>query len=47
MTNTLALWLVALIAGFLALDAYVLRWDVPVLAMRALTDLIRWLAVWR
>ncbi len=47
MTNTIALWLAALILGFLALDYFVLDWDVPVFLGRKLLDLIEWMAFWR
>ncbi|SEW15480.1 hypothetical protein SAMN04488515_1310 [Cognatiyoonia koreensis] len=47
MTNTIALWLGAIIIAVFALDAFVFGWGLPVLIMRYLSDLIQWLAVWR
>ncbi|MDJ0627241.1 MAG: hypothetical protein QNJ44_03185 [Rhodobacter sp.] len=47
MTNTLALWLAALILGFLALDYFLLGLDVPLFVARRLMELIEWLAFWR
>ncbi len=47
MTNTIALWLAALILGFLALDHFVLDWNVPLFLGRKLLDLIEWMAFWR
>ena len=47
MTNTIALWLGALILGFLALDFLYLDWNVPVFLGRKLLELVEWLAFWR
>jgi len=47
MTNTIALWLAALILGFLALDHFYLDWNAPVFLGRKLLDLIEWMAFWR
>jgi hypothetical protein len=47
MTNAIALFLAALILGFLALDHFVLGWGVPAFVMRQLIDLIDALAFWR
>ncbi|MDJ0824523.1 MAG: hypothetical protein QNJ16_03355 [Rhodobacter sp.] len=47
MTNTLALWLAALILGFLALDYFVLGWDVVIFLGRKLMELIEYIAFWR
>ena len=47
MTNTLALWLGALILGAFAIDAILLDWSLLTLAMRGMVDLIRWVAFWR
>lgn len=47
MTNTIAIWIAALIIATFALDALVFEWGLPVLLMRELSYLIEWLAVWR
>jgi len=47
MNNTLAISLVILIIGFLALDHYVLHWEVGLFALRWLIDVITTLAFWR
>ncbi|WP_439155218.1 hypothetical protein [Yoonia sp.] len=47
MTNAIALFLAVLILGFLALDHFVLNWDVPTFAMRRLIDLVDYVAFWR
>lgn len=47
MTNTIAVGLAFLIAGFFALDYYLLRMDAAVIMMRYLIDAIRYLAFWR
>jgi hypothetical protein len=47
MTNGLAIFLVACIAGFLALDALVWHWDLTLSLARRFTDLLDWLAFWR
>jgi len=47
MTDTLALWLGGLIAGFFVLDAFVLHLDAGTIAMRGMLDLIQWVAFWR
>jgi len=47
MSNTLAISLIILVVGFLALDHYVLHWDVALFAMRKLIGMIDTLAIWR
>lgn len=47
MNNTLAISLVILIIGFLALDHYLLHWEVGLFALRWLIDVITTLAFWR
>ena len=47
MTNTLALWLGALLLGAVAIDAILLDWSLLTFAMRGFVDLIRWVAFWR
>lgn len=47
MTNTLALWIVALIIGFFLLDAFVLHWEAPLFLARKGLDLLNYLAFWR
>ena len=47
MTNGLALALILLIAGFFALDHWVLHLDAPLFLARRGLDLIEWVAFWR
>jgi hypothetical protein len=47
MTNTIALWLGAIIIALFIADAVWLEWGLPILIMKQLTILIDWLAVWR
>lgn len=47
MTNTIAIWLGGLIVGFFILDALILHLDAHLYVMRAMLDLIRWVAFWR
>ena len=47
MTNALAIWIVALIAGFFLLDHFVLHLDAPMVLARKAMDLIAYLAFWR
>lgn len=47
MTNALALWFVALIAAFFALDHFVLQLDAPLFLAQKFLDLLRWVAFWR
>ncbi len=47
MTNTIAIWLFLFIIAGLAVDYALFGWDGLYVVMRALTDLIRWLAFWR
>ncbi len=47
MTNALALWLIALIVAFFALDYLVLQWDTPLFLARKFYDLLQWVAFWR
>ena len=47
MTNRLALGLLIVVAGFLALDAWALRWETSLFLARQGLDLIEWLAFWR
>ena len=47
MTNTVAIWLVFLIAAFFALDHFVLHWDAGLTLARKFLELIRAVAFWR
>ncbi len=47
MTNTLAIWIVALIASFFLLDTFVLHLGAPLFLARKGMDLIAYLAFWR
>ena len=47
MTNGLALFLLAAVAGFLVLDYYVLHLDAALFVARKGVDLIGWVAFWR
>ncbi len=47
MTNTLALVLIALVAGLLLLDAQWLHWNLPLMAGREFVRLVEWLSFWR
>ena len=47
MTNIIALWLVLLIAAFLAFDYFAYDWANIVFLLRKLLELIEWLAFWR
>jgi hypothetical protein len=47
MTNGLAIFLVICIAGFLALDASLLDWDLSLSLARRFAGLLSWMAFWR
>ena len=47
MTNAVAFWLAALIVGFLALDLFVLGWEVPLFLGRKFLALLEYIAFWR
>jgi hypothetical protein len=47
MTNRLAIWLVLLLAAFVALDHFVLGWGAPVYLGRKFMELIQYIAFWR
>lgn len=47
MTNAIAIFLIVLLGGVLALDALVLGWNIPVFVGRKLILLLETLAVWR
>lgn len=47
MTNALAIWIVALLAGFFLLDHFVLHLGAPLFLARKGVDLIEYLAFWR
>lgn len=47
MTNTIAIVLILILGGILALDALVLGWDIPVFVGRKLILLLEAMAVWR
>lgn len=47
MTNTLAIWLIVLVAGFFALDYYYLHWGAALFLAREFFDLLHWVAFWR
>ncbi len=47
MTNTLTIWIVALIAGFFLVDHFILHLGAPLFLARKGMDLIDYLAFWR
>ena len=47
MTNTIAIWLGAIIIAIFVADAVWFQWGLPVFVMKQLSVLIEWLAVWR
>lgn len=47
MTNTLAIWIVALVAGFFLLDHFVLQLGAPLFLAHKGMDLIEYVAFWR
>ena len=47
MTNALAIWIVACIAGFFLLDHFVLHLEAPLFLAHKGMDLIEYLAFWR
>ena len=47
MTNTIAVWLVLLIAAALAVDYWLYDWANAIFLSRKLIELIEWLAFWR
>ena len=47
MTNTLSLWLGALILGFFALDFLRFDWEMSLFLARKMLDFIEYLAFWR
>lgn len=47
MTNTIAISLGLLILAIFAVDWLILGFDLHLLAMRGIVDLINWLAFWR
>ena len=47
MTNRLAIWIAALVAGLIALDAMLNGWAASLFLARKFADLLWWLAFWR
>ncbi|MFQ6553374.1 hypothetical protein AAD018_013635 [Aestuariibius insulae] len=47
MTNSIAIGLLLVIAGFFALDYYVLELDAPIFLGKKAFELIEYLAFWR
>lgn len=47
MTNTLALWLAALIIAVFAADLLYFGWDLHIVLGRQLLRLLDWMAFWR
>ena len=47
MTNTIAIWLAALILGFVLLDALVLQTGATLFLARQGIDFLQWIAFWR
>jgi hypothetical protein len=47
MTNTIALWLVLIIAALLAIDYVQYDWANTLFLLRKLLALIEWVAFWR
>ena len=47
MTTSTSLFLAALIAGFLVIDAFAYNWDMSLFLARKFTDLLLWAAFWR
>lgn len=47
MTNTIAIWIIILIAAFLTVDAVLFEWDNSLFLGRKFADLLWWLAFWR
>lgn len=47
MTQTLAIWIAGLLLVFLAVDAFWLGWNVPLVLGRHLVLLVNWMAFWR
>ena len=47
MTNAVAIGLIVAIAGFFALDHFVLHLDAPLFLAREFYDLLQWVAFWR
>ena len=47
MTNTVAVWLLALIAGFFLLDAFVLHQGFALQLARSFMQFVEWLSFWR
>ena len=47
MTNTLALWLAAVIAAVFAVDALWLGGTLPLVLLRGITELVQIVAFWR
>lgn len=47
MTNTIAIWILILIAAFVAVDAAFFAWDLSLFLGRKFADLLWWMAFWR
>ena len=47
MTNTIALWLGALVLALLAVDYFVLGWEITIFLGRKFIELTDWIAIWR
>lgn len=47
MTNTLAIWIVIVLAGCLAVDAVLFEWSNSMFLARKFLGVLRWMAFWR
>lgn len=47
MTNTLAIWIIIVIAAFLAVDAVLFDWSNSLFLGRKFADVLWWMAFWR
>ncbi|WP_341861055.1 hypothetical protein [Gymnodinialimonas sp. 57CJ19] len=47
MTNTLAIWIIIVIAAFLAVDAVMFDWSLSLFLGRKFASLLLWMAFWR
>lgn len=47
MTNALAIWIIIVIAAFLAVDAVFFEWSNSLFLGRKFADVLWWMAFWR
>jgi hypothetical protein len=47
MTNTLAIWIMIVLAGCIAVDAVLFDWSGAMFLARKFLDVLRWMAFWR